>query len=203
MKPSKLMSSMLALLPVGHKPCFFLRELFLRGYLQTFELTYSGTISPILYLSPWKLTKSIKAEWPLTLWDLQVPVSPDVQQLLTPVTARITGHSPLACAITTVHGLLRQRSAELPAPGRETSSLAGGCSYPTCRAFYLISSNLFSRFQEFKKVPHRFWSLSIGFFWSRILRRRFWSKTVNRSKTVPLSHVQVLGLFLYSSGTTS
>ena len=25
MKPSKLMSSMLALLPVGHKPCFFLR----------------------------------------------------------------------------------------------------------------------------------------------------------------------------------
>lgn len=30
MKPSKLMSSMLALLPVGHKPCFFLRGAFLK-----------------------------------------------------------------------------------------------------------------------------------------------------------------------------
>ena len=29
-KPSKLMSSMLALLPVGHKPCFFLRGAFLK-----------------------------------------------------------------------------------------------------------------------------------------------------------------------------
>jgi len=30
MKPSKLMSNMLALLPVGHKPCFFLRGAFLK-----------------------------------------------------------------------------------------------------------------------------------------------------------------------------
>ena len=30
MKPSKLMSSMLALLPVGHEPCFFLRGAFLK-----------------------------------------------------------------------------------------------------------------------------------------------------------------------------
>ena len=30
MKPSKLMSNMLALLPVGHKPCFFLKGAFLK-----------------------------------------------------------------------------------------------------------------------------------------------------------------------------
>ena len=30
MKPSKLMSNMLALLPLGHKPCFFLRGAFLK-----------------------------------------------------------------------------------------------------------------------------------------------------------------------------
>ena len=30
MKPSKLMSNMLALLPIGHKPCFFLRGAFLK-----------------------------------------------------------------------------------------------------------------------------------------------------------------------------
>ena len=172
---------------------FFSRELFSRGCLQTYMLTYSGTISPILFLSPWKLTKSTRAEWPLTLymqfpapqrilstlWDHQVPAGPDVQQLLTPVTARITGHSPPPCVITTVHGVLRQRSAELPAPGRETSSPAGGCSYPTCRAFYLVSSNLYSRFQELQKVPHRSWSLCIGFSWSRILRKKLRSKTVN------------------------
>ena len=145
---------------------FFSGELFSRGCLQTYMLTYSGTISPILFLSPWKLTKSTRAEWPLTLymqfpapqrilstlWDHQVPAGPDVQQLLTPVTARITGHSPPPCVITTVHGVLRQRNAELPAPGRETSSPAGGCSYPTCRAFYLVSSNLSSRFQELQMV---------------------------------------------------
>ena len=30
MKPSKLMSNLLALLPLGHKPCFFLRGAFLK-----------------------------------------------------------------------------------------------------------------------------------------------------------------------------
>ena len=31
MKPSKLMSNMLALLPIDHKPCFFLRGAFLKS----------------------------------------------------------------------------------------------------------------------------------------------------------------------------
>ena len=112
------------------------------------------------------------------LWDPHLQTGHNVQQLHTPA-AGITGHRLQPCVTTIMPGDLRPRSVELHVHGRETSSPAGGCSYPSCLAFYLISSNLSTGFSEFKEVPHRLWCLCIGFSWSRILRRRFRSKNIN------------------------
>ena len=116
-------------------------ERFSRDCPLTFELIYSGMIFLILYPWPWKLTKSIRAEFPLRLFilspaprrilltplDPQLPTGPTVQLLLTPAAARITGRYLLPCVITIVPGVPRPRNVELRVPGRETSSPAGGC----------------------------------------------------------------------------
>ena len=127
--------------------------------------------------------KSVKAEFPLLLCtpfpapqrilskrlDSLSPIAPFVQLLLMPIAARITGHSLLACVIIIVHEVLRPRNAELHVPDRETSSPAGGCFYPICQAFYLVSFHLSTGFPEFKELPHRIWRLCISFPSSRHL----------------------------------
>ena len=62
MKPSKLMSNMLALLPVGLNTYHvsFYEEPFSRDCPPMFTPTCSGMISPILFLSPLKQTKYIR-----------------------------------------------------------------------------------------------------------------------------------------------
>ena len=124
----------------------------------------------ILYSWPWKQMKSIRAEFLYmsfpapwrslsTPLDPQLPTGPAVQLLLTPAATRITDHYLLPCVTTITPGVLRPINAELCVPGRETSSLAGGCSYPTCRALYLISFNLSTGFPEFKEISHWLWCL--------------------------------------------
>ena len=87
-----------------------------------------------------------------TLLDPQLPTVPAVQLLLTPADARITGPCLLLCVITIVLIVPKPRNAELLVPGRETSSLAGGCSYPTCRTFNLVSFNLPTGFSGFSST---------------------------------------------------
>jgi len=99
---------------------------------------------------------------PSTPLDHQFLTAPSVLLLLTPAAARIAGPSLLPCVIIIVHGVPRPRNAELRVPGQKTSSPAGGCSYPSCRASYFISFSLFTRFTEFMEIPHRFWCFSIS-----------------------------------------
>ena len=121
MKPSKLMLSMLALLLVGHKTCFFLRGAFLkrlpadvRAHLLRDD--FSDPIS--LALKADEIYHSRMSSNPV------YAVSSAPKDTVNPVRSSASSRPP--------------RSA-----GRETSSPAGGCLYPTCRAFYFISFNLF------------------------------------------------------------
>ena len=184
-------------------------ERFWRGYPPTFELTCWGTIFPIILPLPWKRTKSIRAKFPPLLftrfpaprrmlsipWDPHLQTTHNVQRLHTPA-AGITDHSLRPCVTIIVPGVLRLRNVELHVPGGETSLPARGCSYSSCQAFYLVSSNLSTGFSEFKEVPHRFRRLCISFSWSRILRRRFRSEIINCGWFFSLKS------FLYDSGST-
>ena len=156
----------------------FYKEPFSRDYPPMFALTCLGMISPILSLSPWERTKYIRAGYlqplcsqfptpqrissPSIQLDHQLLTAPAVLLLLMPATTRITFPSLLPCVIIIVHGVPRPRDAELRVPGRETSSPAGGCSYPSCRTSYFVSFNLFTRFTEFMEIPHRFWCFCIS-----------------------------------------
>ena len=176
MKPSKLMSNMLALLPLDHKLCFFLRGAFLKRLpadirahllrddfsdpitlaLKADEIYQSRVSSSPVYAVSSTPEDSVNA----------VRSSPTnrPQRSATPYSGSWDNRSssPTLC-LTIMPGDLRPRSVELHVHGRETSSPAGGCSYPSCLAFYLISSNLSTGFSEFKEVPHRLWCLCIGF----------------------------------------
>ena len=165
MKPSKLMSNMLALLPVGHKPCFFLRGAFLkrlpadvRAHLLRDDFSdpiFLALKADEIYQSRVSVyTVSSAPQESVNALDPQLPTGPAIQLLLMPAAARITGHYLLPCVTTIAPGVLRQRNAELCVPGWETSSPAGGCSYPTCRALYLVSFNLSTGFPEFKEISH-------------------------------------------------
>ena len=111
--------------------------------------------------------------------DPQLPTVPAVQLLLTLADARITGPCLLLCVITIVPIVPKPRNAELLVPGRETSSPAGGCSYPTCRTFNLVSFNLPTGFSEFKEVSHRLWCLCIRVSCSKIFVQLFRSKSTD------------------------
>ena len=164
MKPSKLMSNILALLPVGHEPHFFLKGAFLKRLLAHIRAhllrdDFSDPISFTLkadeiYQSRVSSSPAPqRTSSPSTPLDHQFLTAPVILLLLTPAAARIAGPSLLPCVIITVHGVPRPRNAELHVPGRETSSLAGGCSYPSCRDSYFISFSLITRFTV-TEIPH-------------------------------------------------
>jgi len=113
--------------------------------------------------------------------DSQLPTVPAVRLLLTPAEASITGPCLLLCVITIVLIVPKPRNAELLVPGRETSSPAGGCLYPTCQTFNLVSFNLPTGFSEFKEVSHPLWCLClcIRFSCSKIFIQLFRSKTTD------------------------
>jgi len=128
MKPSKLMSNMLALLPLGHKPCFFLRGAFLK-----------------------RLPADVRAH--LLRDDFSDPIAlalkaDEIYQ------SRVSSSTVYMVSTIIVPGELKPRNVEPRVPGRETSLPAGGCSYPSCRAFYHFSSHLPAGFPEFKEIPH-------------------------------------------------
>ena len=93
---------------------------------------------------------------PSTPSDHQFQTVPAVLLLLTPAAARIAGLNLLLCVITILRGVSRPRSAELRVPGWKTSSTAGGCSHPTCRASHFITFSLLTRFTKFTEIPDRF-----------------------------------------------
>ena len=130
-----------------------------------------------------------------TTLDPQLPTVATVQLLLTPADARMAGRCLPPCVITIVPGVPRPRNADLLVPGRETSSPAGGCSYPTCRTFNLVSFNLPTGFSEFKEISHRHWCLCIRFSCSKIFVQLFRSKTTDCRWFLSL----VLGFSSYSS----
>ena len=155
-----------------------------------FELTCSGTISPTLFLSPSKQMSYTKAEFLLlmctpspapqrsssnqsTLWDLLILTAPGVLLRLTPAAAGKTVPSLLPCVIIIVPGGLRLRSVEPLVPGQETSSPAGGCSYPSCRIFYLLSFGLSTGFPEFKEIFNLLWCVCIRVPCSEVLVQLF------------------------------
>ena len=209
MKPSKLMSSMLALLPVDHKPCFFLHGSFLkrlptdvRAHLLRDD--FSDPIS--LALKADKIYKSRVSSSPVyavsstpedSVNAVRSPAANRSCRSATPhaADARITGPCLLLCVITIVLIVPKPRNAELLVPGRETDSPAGGCSYPTCRTFNLVSFNLITGFSEFKEVSHQLWCLCIRFSCSKIFVQLFRSKTTDCRWFISL----MLGFSFYSS----
>ena len=154
-----------------------------------FELTCSGTISPTLFLSPSKQMSYTKAEFLLlmctpspapqrssnqsTLLDHLVLTAPAVLLCLMPAAAGKTVPSLLPCVIIIVPGGLRLRSVEPLVPGQETSSPAGGCSYPSCRIFNLLSFDLSTGFPEFKEIFNRLWCICIRVPCSKVLIQLF------------------------------
>ena len=157
------------LLPVGHKPCLFLRGAFLKRlpsdiYAHLLREDFSNPIiqadaiyqsrAPPLQFSPSPTfqTSSIPSML-LSLYQ----TSPDVQLLHIPTTTRT------AVVVAIVHADHKPRSAELLAPSRETSSSTGGCAFPTYRFLYSFSSSLSSGFTQFQVVSNRFWSFSFDF----------------------------------------
>ena len=179
------MSSMLAMLLVGHKPCLFLRGTFLkqlpadvRAHLLRDDFSNSISLNlkeDEIYQSRFPLLQSTPSPMPRMSSTPSMPLSPLHPTALfsmllhTPTAARTVVPSLLPSVIIIIHGDLRLRIVELPVTGRETSSPAGGCSYPTCWAFYYISINLSTRFPEFSEVSHQLWSFSISLSGSILL----------------------------------
>ena len=169
----------------------FSEEPFSRDCLPMFAPTCSGTISQILFLLPLKQTKYIKAE-SLLLMFTPFPAPQRISSPSTPL-----DHQYLIAPAVLL--LL------MPTAGRETSSQAGGCLYPSCRASYFISFSLFTRFTEFTEIPHWLWCFSISVpgcqvaYSRRFLSHMFWF--LDNSSTIQDPQVQVA--FPASSGSHS
>ena len=149
---------MLALLPVGHEPCFFLKGAFLKRLPADIRahLLRDDFSDPISFAFK---ADEIYQSRVSSSHVYAVSSTPEDQQSINAVRstvpnhprrtphARIAGPSLLPCLITIVHyhGVPRPRNAELCVPCRETSSLPGGCS-----------------FTEFIEIPDRFWCFGIS-----------------------------------------
>ena len=101
--------------------------------------------------------------------EMLVLTAPAILLRLMPAAARKTVPSLLPCVIIIVPGGLRLRSVEPLVPGWENSSPAGGCSYPSCRIFYLLSTG----FPEFKEIFNWLWCVCIRVPCSEVLVQLF------------------------------
>ena len=123
-------------------------------------MKYTRAGSPLLRFTQFPaLRRTSSLSTPL---DLQFLTVLDALLLLTPATNRLAVPSLLPCAIIIEHGGQGRRNAELRVPGRKTSSLAGGSSYPSCQAVYFNTFGLFTRFTQLMKIPDRFWCIGIS-----------------------------------------
>ena len=129
-------------------------------------MNYTKAESPLLKFTPFPAPQ--KTSSPSMPLDHQFLTAPAVLLPLMPAAAMIAGLSLLPCVIIIVCGVPRPRNAELRVPGWKTSSPAGGCLHPTCRASYFVSFSLFTRFTKFAEIPDRFRCVCISFSCSTI-----------------------------------